>query len=717
MDDHSGSQHFLEYWRVLRSHKEAVIAVMLFITVAGIIASQFLPRKYLASTRITISPAIADTGVFERRETSGWYNPFFLKTQLEEIQSQRVLDQVIERLNLREEFAKARGASRPLSLREARAELRGCVRAKPYLDTNIIKIEVVRQSNEKGDENVARRDAAKIAEAIARVYEKVSTDDARDKTRTSVRTLEDELRHYTNAVILQQAKVEKIRKDSNLPALGHYREEGSMLERIRLSELEHSRAGMRHIMIEKKAKLDRLDGMLKSKEYYRFLPAIQNLAGVPELLSLRRDRAQRMLKLANLEKSLGEKHPDVMSARAELREIDSEIAEVVEGARIMLQTAYEIAETRFVEIEKDLAAESAADILRASERYVPFYNAKAELMQLRKLRDQIKMRLVEEKIDYEQPRSPVKVIDEPEVPELGEYVSPRHFVNGILSLLIGIVCGVSLAFFREYVDTSVKTIEEIERYVGVPVVGVIARKARPLIETGGGSPHSEAYRILRTNILFSKKLKGGRTICVTSGGAGEGKSLTVANLAYVDAQLGDRVVVIDSDLRRPRQHKVFGLSRHPGLTDVLRGEVDVDAAIQETSMTNLCLLSSGTSTIASAGLLDTQRMGDVMELLKDRFDVLIFDAPPIMGVSDASVLVRKVDAVLLVIQHRNYPRDLSARAKKIVENVGGNLLGVVLNNINLSRDYYSYYSYVGQYAYSMPEEEDSVREDKRIRSG
>jgi capsular exopolysaccharide synthesis family protein len=250
------------------------------------------------------------------------------------------------------------------------------------------------------------------------------------------------------------------------------------------------------------------------------------------------------------------------------------------------------------------------------------------------------------------------------------------------------------------VDTSVKTVEDIEKHIGAPIVGIIPQKVRPLVEEAPDSPHAEAYRVLRTNLQLSKKMGPGKTLCFTSGGAGEGKSLTLFNLAFVCAKLGDRVLIVDSDLRRPTQHKTLRVSSHPGLADVLLHQVPIESVIRETAVPNLYFLPSGKLSAASHGLLDSQRMKDLVAQLKGKYDFVFFDAPPIMGVSDASVISSEVEGVLLVVQHRHYPRVMSSRAKTMIENVGGNLVGVVLNNINVSRDYYYYYhSYYYSYYY------------------
>jgi capsular exopolysaccharide synthesis family protein len=290
-------------------------------------------------------------------------------------------------------------------------------------------------------------------------------------------------------------------------------------------------------------------------------------------------------------------------------------------------------------------------------------------------------------------------------------------LNIILSVVVGLGTGIALAYFIEYLDTSVKTVDDIEQLIGTKVVGIIPQKVKPLIETGPSSPHAEAYRVLRTNLKFSGVDDStGVSLTVTSGGVGEGKSLTLFNLAYICATLGDRVLIIDSDMRRPRQHSIMGMSNDIGLADVLFSEVSVSEAIFETEVDNLFFMPSGKLPSEYYGVLDPERVRILCQALKQQFDYIFFDAPPIMGISDASVLAGEVDGVLLVIQHRKHPRGVAQRAKGLIEHAGGKLLGVVLNNINVLRDYsYYYQSYYSSYSTEekRPPKSKSEKNDKR----
>jgi capsular exopolysaccharide synthesis family protein len=246
-----------------------------------------------------------------------------------------------------------------------------------------------------------------------------------------------------------------------------------------------------------------------------------------------------------------------------------------------------------------------------------------------------------------------------------------------------------------------------------PVLGVIPQNVGFLLEEGVESPHAEAYRVLRTNLLFSRKDDKLNTIAIVSAGAGEGKSTTVINLATVFAQNGNRVIIVDSDLRRPTLHKILQVTNSIGLTNYLLKQNSLEEVIQTTSLPSLDFMASGKLPSSSMGVLSSSQMRNLISELKQRYDFVFFDSPPIMGVSDASILASEVDLTMQVIQYRRYPQPMNIRAKQMIEKVGGNLLGIVLNNINMSQDE-SYYYYSGYYhEYYAQSEDDPAAEGKK----
>ncbi|HYH03941.1 MAG TPA: CpsD/CapB family tyrosine-protein kinase [Bacillota bacterium] len=209
------------------------------------------------------------------------------------------------------------------------------------------------------------------------------------------------------------------------------------------------------------------------------------------------------------------------------------------------------------------------------------------------------------------------------------------------------------------------------------------------------SPIAEAYRTLRTNIQFAKINNALKTIMFTSTGPGEGKSTTAANTAVALAQTGKRVILIDCDLRKPVQHKIFGLLPQ-GITNLLVENRTVASQLQNTMVKNLRVLGCGPIPPNPSELLGSEAMDQLLITLKNESDVLIVDAPPVMAVTDAGVLASKVDGIIMVISSRMVRPELAQRAKELLLRANGNILGVVLNRVELNKDELHYYHYYGQ---------------------
>jgi capsular exopolysaccharide synthesis family protein len=346
-----------------------------------------------------------------------------------------------------------------------------------------------------------------------------------------------------------------------------------------------------------------------------------------------------------------------------------------------LQSRVASSEAYLDTLKTDIENAEKTDIETASKA-APYFAAKEDLQSEKRIRDVLSMRATQEEVEKNLPRQRMVTIMDKAIPD-NKAVRPNKPLNIILGVVFGLVVGVGLAFFIEYLDTSVKTIDDVERSLQASVLGVIPQNIGLIMNEGAESPHAEAYRVLRTNILFSRKDDKLNTVVVVSAGAGEGKSTTAFNLATIFAQNGSRVLVVDSDLRRPTLHKMISVSNSLGLTNYLLKQNTLDEVIQTTKVPTLHLMASGKLPSSSIGILSSAQMKSLISELKQRYDFVFFDSPPIMGVSDASILASEVDMTLQVIQYRRYPQPMNIRAKQMIEKVGGNLLGIVLNNINM----------------------------------
>ncbi|PET70556.1 capsular biosynthesis protein [Priestia megaterium] len=220
---------------------------------------------------------------------------------------------------------------------------------------------------------------------------------------------------------------------------------------------------------------------------------------------------------------------------------------------------------------------------------------------------------------------------------------------------------------------------------------MLTLKRRLLAHNSPKDPVAEQYRTIRTNIQFSNVDQDIKTIVVTSSGAEEGKSTTTSNLATVYAQQGLNVLLIDADLRKPTGHYTFRLENHIGLTNVLTRQSTLAQAVQESEIPHLSVLTSGPIPPNPSELLASSQMAELLKEMKEQFDMIIFDTPPILAVADAQILANQVDGTILVVSSGKTEKDAALKSKELLSNAQGKLLGVVLNNRKVEEGNYYYY--------------------------
>jgi succinoglycan biosynthesis transport protein ExoP len=282
-------------------------------------------------------------------------------------------------------------------------------------------------------------------------------------------------------------------------------------------------------------------------------------------------------------------------------------------------------------------------------------------------------------------------------------VEPRPKRTGAVALVVGLMFGVGLAFLFDYLDDSIKGKEDVERAApGIPVLGFIPAIAgwkdrdetRLVSLSDASSPASEAYRSLRTSVQFLGLDRPLKAVLMTSPGAGEGKTTTLANLAVALARAGQQVVVVCCDLRRPRIHEFFGLTNATGFTSVMLGEAPLSVALQPVRGTSkLRLLASGPLPPNPSELLASERAVELFESLRRQADIILIDAPPVLPVTDAAVLSGRVDATLLVATANVTTRKALGRAVEVLAHVDAPLVGTVLNGVDAEGGYGYGYGY------------------------
>ncbi len=290
--------------------------------------------------------------------------------------------------------------------------------------------------------------------------------------------------------------------------------------------------------------------------------------------------------------------------------------------------------------------------------------------------------------------------------------------TALTAAAIGFIAAFAFSMMRESMDTSIRTPEDVTQYVGLEVLGTIplmhfgrgarrrARGPSPVLPADASdldacvitrydpkSPISEAYRSLRTNFQFATLQQHPKTVMITSAVPGEGKTTTAVNFAVTMADRGMRVLLVDTDLRRPHVHRVLKMDRGPGLTDVIRNERTLDEAIRSTTVQNLSIISSGRVPPNPSEIIGSDDMRKLIDELTTRFDLVVCDAPSLHVVTDPVLLATHIDTVLLVISVSNARRETIQRAKKFLETANPAIAGVVLNGLEASRRHYYYYYY------------------------
>ncbi len=303
-------------------------------------------------------------------------------------------------------------------------------------------------------------------------------------------------------------------------------------------------------------------------------------------------------------------------------------------------------------------------------------------------------------------------------------VQPRPIIDTLEAALVGLMLAGGIGFLIEYLDNTIKTVEEVEKVLGLPVIGYIAEiqyskghRVVPYVMSEPRSPVSEAFRLLRTNLEFSSVDKPLRKILVTSAGPNEGKSTIATNLAVIMAQGGKRVLLIDADMRKPSIHRLLGLRNNVGLSDLFRGKLADNSVIQRCpGQTGVSVITSGRLAPNPAELLASARMEQILTDMLGQTDILIMDGPPSL-VADVQVLASKVDGVLVVIQPGHTPADEAQAMFEQLSRAGAHMVGVVFNRIPRNQFYYyggyRHYSpyYNRGYNYSYTPEGDHNRKE------
>jgi capsular exopolysaccharide synthesis family protein len=688
--------HFLDYWRVIRLRRSLILVVFLLCVMTSTLLTIWLPKKYASTVRIEVQKDTPEVSMLHPQAAYSFGNsdPYFLTTQFKIIESYSIITNVIADLRLDEKLPEQLGLPR-WTWDETFNYLSKMINVEQTRMTSLIEITV---------KNPSPQLAAAIANKIAECYRESRLEQWKQTHLGGIEAYRKHVHDQETTLLTLKSNLDTMRENLGVSELDP-QGPGSATIESRMLQIWAERDTMQKVdYLEYSNILFKLSQIPPDKLGLELPTAYRNLTDG--------ELTEKSIKLASardimvaVKDEYGTNNPKYKTALQQLdnaqQAYDDKVAGIVGGIKDRVEE-----DSNLLQIIEANENEIKANKNQQDEKYRPYYTLKDEVDNLRYNQRESERYLNQEIAEAAQPDAGIVIVRDPGRPE-SRPVSPKTIIIVPLGIIVGLIVGIGLAFFIEYLDTSVKTIDDVERALQAPVLGVIPQNVGVLLEEGADSPHAEAYRVLRTNILFSRKNEKWNTMTVLSGGAGEGKSTTLFNLATVFAQNGQRVLVVDSDLRRPTLHRALHVSNTIGITDYLLKRHTMDEVIQKTKVPTLDFIASGKLPSSSMSILGSGQLKETIQELKRRYDFIFFDSPPLLGVSDASILASEMDMVLQVVQYRRYPQAMTLRAKQMILKVGGNLVGIVLNNINMSQDE-NYYYYSGYYEYQSHQKDQNV---------
>jgi capsular exopolysaccharide synthesis family protein len=672
--------HAVDYLQILKNRYGIILLTFILVVLTAAVITYVMPKKYEATAVVKINPLGTKNQVVGNGASALMTRQFF-GTQFKIIESDENLKRAAQMTQLPQKMQ--------ISTAEAVLVLKGGLSTRQERGTDLIEISLRMVKDN-------REHVKPLTEAIALAYSEMRMNQETKRREQTRYELDKKIQKYEDIVEDYRTRLLEFSNKTGIYSLDRY-SGGSTAVVSRDLQQEN-------MLYDEAVKArDELELQVKNLVGLDDETLISHVSGLnrPEstvvAVTFQQYQQAKRDRAGTLAQGLGENHPQVKLHDSQISILREDLDLKVLRVRDLLKTLLEQAGAKVVRLEISTKA-SQGDAKNTAQDYTLFKTYEDEYKDSVNNLNTLRTSNVIEELQENMSIAPLEFYGYPTEPEVADYVSPNWILNMALGSVAGMIFGVGIAFSLELMDTSVKSLEDVERYLQVPVLAVVPRDVGVLHKMSTSSPDAEAYRIMRTNIEFNRPSQDDNAITVVSGGAGEGKSTTLVNLAYICAQGGYSTLMIDADLRRPRLHTFFDINNSVGLTNYLTTTVPLEDVVLQTSIENLYFMPSGILPADASGILNSRRMSELIQEVKSRFDLVLVDSPPILGVSDASVISSEVDLTMIVVQHRKLPRNMLVRVKQAVENVGGTVLGVVLNNVDLRSDsqyqyYTSYYTY------------------------
>jgi capsular exopolysaccharide synthesis family protein len=714
-----------DYWRILRKRKWSVALVTLaFGSLAFLFAQVEKPSSLFHATAV-VKFERATTLVGLMVETISLAQGDSITTQAAVVRSFSVLERAAKALRMIPpdmDFDTLKQNPRYIQLL---SDIRAQITATPEENTTLINISAT--SPEPGL-------AARIANAVAQAYQEENRLQRNRQLFGARRFIEEQVTAVGNR--LQQAEdgILALKERQGFVSLNE--ETAASVARIGALESEYEKVRLEQEGIAPQIQALQNPQILDGTILLRVIAD----AGDPGITKLNSALIDLGLERENLLTTLTPQHPQIRDLDARIsatrENLNARIRTVRDSMVREIRVKNQTLEVRSAELQRQM------QIVRQAQRKFPDVSWKLaqlqrELTLNENLLTTLRSKLQEVQIKEKEQVDEVSVV-RPAIPPSQPINPPQMGGKTIVGLLIGLTVGLVLAFVMESLDTSIGTIQDVEGYLEMPVLGLIPLidptkdplisppeddeesgpllKMRPFLVSlfSPRSTIAEAYRSLRTNVEFLSLEKNVKTLCVTSASLMEGKTTTAINLAITIAQTGKKTLLVESDLRKPFLHHAFGIERDPGLsdaivgnkgwreclrtvTDLMLGPLGIEKLMAMPNIDKLSLLTSGSPPPNPSEFLNSQRMTDLIAIFREEYDFIIFDCPPVLPVTDAAILASKTDGTLIVYRVGKIARSALKRAKVLLENVRGHVLGLVLTGLKaeVSPDYeeLEYYRY------------------------
>ena len=542
--------------------------------------------------------------------------------------------------------------------------------------------------------------AAKVANAHAKFYIESNIERKFEASKEAVRWLKKRIKEVKKKLEEAELALQRYREKEGLASVDFEERQSIILKS--LDELNTALNKAKTERIEKESLYKELIKVANNPEKIDSLPAVVEN---PLIQKLKAEYIKLVAEYYKMGKKYGPAHPVMVRLRSEIKAIKRNIAQEVKNIAESIKVEYKIALENEQQILKAME-EKKKEALELNKKQIQYNVLKREVEVNRSLYESLLKRLKEAGVTEDLKVTNISIVDPASVPE--KPVKPKKKLNIILSLITSLFLGIFLAFFLEYLDNTVKYPSEVERHFKTPLLGIIGKiefetanpkKEELIIVTESKSHIAESFRTIRTNLSFASPDTEKKTFIISSALPSEGKTLVSANLAVSFSQVEKKVLLLDCDLRRPRIHQIFNLERNEGLSEFLSGSSELK--VKETRFPNLKVITSGVIPPNPAELLASKKMRNLLEQIKEEFDMIIIDSAPILSAADSIEIVPLTNGVVMVIKAASTPIPSVQTAIDQISDVGGKVIGCILNNVDLEKEnyYYSYYRYYHHYYY------------------